>query len=262
MKDNAIGGAVVAALVIGGVMFWKETYSGPYRWIAEVQLRDSGSYSEKGTFVLCVVLLVVPLWLVWTLFQARTNRGDPEPFLGPPIVDTFTVFGVVGLALMVVQGLEWRRLRGPIVLEKIDIVDVERGARPRGPLIELDGARLLASSVTTNENGQNPRTYIPVVSDEWRLGTPVAAFIEHWGDEAIRPTPGLLLTRDMPGMVRTHFEQSTTPPRNGALLIETGRTKTVTDVENERSRVGWTAIGGGLMALIVGGRTWRRIRGG
>src|SRR5438046_10241678 len=53
------------------------TYTGPFKWLAELQLRWMGSYSEKLTFIGTIFLLWIRLALMWRFVPTAVKNMSP-----------------------------------------------------------------------------------------------------------------------------------------------------------------------------------------
>ncbi len=101
--------------------------SGPYAWVAIIQLKMFGSYGESSTFVFAMVLWVILCALAMAAFKRL--RGDPGPTPPPqgptptaqPDGASWILPGVfaVGLALILVGTLCWARPPAPRTLSSL-----------------------------------------------------------------------------------------------------------------------------------------------
>src|SRR5436190_982229 len=59
---------------MGLTFYFMFTYTGPFKWIAELQLKWMESYSEKLTFVVTMLVLFVPLAVLWKFVQTAVKK--------------------------------------------------------------------------------------------------------------------------------------------------------------------------------------------
>ena len=70
--------AVVGVFALLGLSFYfMFTYTGPFQWLAELQLKWMDSYSEKLTLILTMVVLLVPAGAVWKLIDVAVKKMGP-----------------------------------------------------------------------------------------------------------------------------------------------------------------------------------------
>src|SRR3954471_13441978 len=75
VAQRLIGGAALA-VVAGLSIYFAATYSGPYRWFAELQLKWMGAYEEQITFILSLAVTAAPLGLmVWAWKKGQRVAG-------------------------------------------------------------------------------------------------------------------------------------------------------------------------------------------
>lgn len=166
---------LVPALVMPG--FWWGTYSGPFRWLAELQLRILGSYSPVLTaailFAVCVgaVFGILVLLARKVAFTEEQVRGEHERSarqnawvqqhgieLGGAI--TMVIFGGLGLF-----SLTHARLIGP--LTDLDVAALESGTAPPSHYVQLSAKLRKWDGLVVTEEGSGYRTptyYYPLAS--------------------------------------------------------------------------------------------------
>src|SRR5881392_3763159 len=71
-----IGWAGLIAMM-GLTFYFMFTYTGPFEWLAELQLKWFGWYSEKLTFVGTMFILLVPLALVCKFILVAVKKLGP-----------------------------------------------------------------------------------------------------------------------------------------------------------------------------------------
>src|SRR4051794_35244846 len=76
MEMSVMGLVGVLTLVAAGFYFMF-TYTGPFQWLAELQLRLMDGYSEELTFILTICLVFIPAALVWKCVQVAVRKMGP-----------------------------------------------------------------------------------------------------------------------------------------------------------------------------------------
>lgn len=76
-KNNKLAALAVAAMV-GVTLYWTFTYSGPYRYLAELQLKWMGSYVPKLTAMVIILSFLLIVGVIKVVF-----RGAERPVPGP-----------------------------------------------------------------------------------------------------------------------------------------------------------------------------------
>src|SRR5258706_1715563 len=68
-KQMSALGWVGMGLLVLLTFYFAFTYSGPFQWLAELQLKLMNSYSEKVTFLLTMFALIIPVMGIAKLVQ-------------------------------------------------------------------------------------------------------------------------------------------------------------------------------------------------
>lgn len=257
-QSNLSAGQFVALLISMGLAFYlMYHYIGPYRWIAELQLRWIGSYSEKLT----LIFTVLPIWVVilavtWPLRRGFVGRRmAPRPQTFASVIVIIIGLGFVFLGLRKVQSAQ---SSGKLAFFQRE--SLEGGQAPPSSWVHIRGVPLVRASAEFGR-GSSKDEFVPVVSSV-RGGLPVPGvrlFLK-FGRQAgytIDPGPaeyeGTLEAADLPGPVRVAME------RNGLLksadyyVLEVGQTPAGKLREGRiTTEVGLGAIGLGIVIGIVG----------
>lgn len=238
-KIRALSALLLAAIALGlvGAVYSMIFYVGPYRWLAELQLRWFDRYYASTTvaftLLLCVVppsvalrLLVVNSALPAGSFAAMAAGVGRGPFRGrfSRARRWVIVFGV-GATLVV---LSTRDLvvaaRGKQLLQ-VSAHQLERGAEPAGTWLEIQGNPLWDSAVLTEEDHKSLR-YVPVVSDDWRPGAKIGALLRI--TEGVLGAPldpqrlsGTVDVTGVPGLVQSAYADQELDVAD-AVLIDAG----------------------------------------
>jgi hypothetical protein len=245
-----VGGAML--LLVGCLsVFFAWTYSGPYRWLAELQLRWMGSYEVQLTFIFSLVLTGAPFVLVMVIWNkaARAAIGSADggetaqPAPSQPASDVAVrqfigrygfalTLGAVALAFAGMSAYDFWRVAGASRMIEFSVGQLEQGGSAPGLWLALRGRKLLDEAQRIEDSYSSIKDYIPVVSGNWKAGQPVAAFIEVTNssrDDQIRNRyidrhEGMVDSTGLPGMVRVAFERHGLAPAGNYILVEYGRT--------------------------------------
>lgn len=259
--------SIPLAILCGLVAFHGErTFTGPYRWIADLQLRALGFYTPKLCFLLALASLFVPtfgaLQLARRLGLMATDQSTlvaPARSRGPRLWVIPLVLFVLGAVLVGVGTNELISVRGETALETIRVEQLAQGQRPRSSFLRLDGQ--LLNEQALESGGRDVALFIPVVFQGW---TPEQAFpavvrirqsdVERFDDEG---PYGMEALFGLPAPVLQLWRERGLDASK-ALLLEFGTTPSA-----RRSKGEWeVGIGLGvvLLALVAAGLILRRRR--
>lgn len=269
--------------------YWSFTYTGLYRWLAEIQIEWLGGYMPAVTFVytmlltqflgimalgvLALAMLALDVILVrcfgFSLTPLRKTSSRAESSvdhqettsmlsymqaLGPAIV-------LIGVGLFIcVPALTVGEITN------IDVAAIESGAKPKSRNVVLHG-RLLLDVARSHGESANAHVFAPLVSDQWKPDTPVAVFVKlsefdvhrHREEPDGESLKGVLRFRGLPGAVRTSFEKEGPRPGKNHWLLMFDHDTTVDIIG------GGILVGIGLVLLLfrgvrklaAGWRQWR-----
>jgi hypothetical protein len=224
---------IIYVTAFGLTGWWWLRYSGPYRWLAELQLQKSGSYG----LVLTGLMLLLACMLVATGLVQLLATFAPEPSDSERQADENATKPIERLNVWMNTNQSWlvaigvtvsiAVIGGYMVIEArlggkiadVQVRDLEQGADPPGRFVKLAG-RLLPREMAVFERNRGARfnMIVPVVSSDWQEGRPVAAFLRLEDVsfaallERIRSGQltaglfGLLSPGDLPGIARTEME--------------------------------------------------------
>jgi hypothetical protein len=218
------------------------TYTGPFQWLAELQLRWMDSYSEKFTFVLTMVALVLPAWLIWKFVEVAIRRLGPgvgnagdsavagaagSSGVKPreiklPAVTILPLVGVIVLGIGLF--MYWRgATAGPLTAVKVK--DLEEGKKPASSHLKVEGVPMWEETISFKKSGKD--YYVPLVSPGWKPGV-VAVYVECKEDDLprapgmeVKSFTGMRAVGGLPGPVRVAFEKNLFKPAEGYVVIET-----------------------------------------
>lgn len=210
-------------MIIAFALYGWYTFSGPYRWLADLQIGLFGAYGVIITGILTGLIFLWPLAFVGARLEQRgflTHEATGMDY-DPKRHDLPT--GLLTLSLMALAA-GWfssqRIPRGepvPITLEEIG-----NGAVIPAH-VSLQGQALVDASLRLEGDGGNP-TYAPLVAEGYEAGTPIVVFVEsHSRDErklAATTHKGVLIRNGLPGVIREGFKSTTnTPPAEPHFLF-------------------------------------------
>ena len=221
---------------IGASLYWGLAYRGPYRWLAEWQLRLLGEYWPMLTG-LCTLLITFPLGVLPAAIaiQIAGARSQQEPSpdglaanqaSGDAITHwvmerPYRLFAAgISIVFMLVGG--FFALRGATAGERalVDVAVLEQGQTPENYHVELQGRLLIDEAARVTKPGGPVEVYAPIVSNAWRPGQPVPAYLEiseasleqYARDLATGRYQGMLSDLPLPGVAQTALTERGLPP--------------------------------------------------
>ncbi len=173
------------------------TYSGPFRWLAELEMAQFGAYDPKATVIALFVAMVgLPVAIIIPADRAiRRLRGVPStkitvptgaPRTAPnPKVQSRAMLVVALVAIVVAAGagaLGYLKLQEAVTFEPLNLAD---GGQPRSSHVELTGVAVPSMQVQFEEtiNGTTTTTtYIPLLPPRWNKADPIVYFLRPHAD--------------------------------------------------------------------------------
>lgn len=218
------------------------TFSGPYRWAAEWELRWFGAYEITATLFVVFVILSAPaamlsLWV--RAAEARLGSGPAtvgarlrglRKALNEPSSDGRRVLArwlaTIGLAAVpVALAAGWAADRKSQDSPVFETVDLSRHQMPHSTHVRMTGVLQTGMIVDFKEKTgalEETTRYLPLTAPDWDEGQPVTyvlkpnvtAFLGERGALSIdRATPpfemtlqGVLLRDALPGLVQAQYE--------------------------------------------------------
>src|SRR5439155_9304648 len=173
-------GGILLLLIAAASIYCGWTYSGPYRWIAEAQLRWFGTYETQITFFLSLAVIggpVLAVVLIWNKASrvAVASEPAPQPAVAMPVSDEavrrFLARYAMALTMLVVGGVflvisardYWRSTHGAKLAE-INVAQLEQGKSAPSIFVALRGKKLLDAAHGMEDTTYSTKYYIPVVS--------------------------------------------------------------------------------------------------
>ncbi len=173
------GLAIAGTLGLAG--YWWATYSGLYRWLAELQIAWFDGYELILTGILTCLLAVVPTMIVLVAISRRLPPPTDSPRMSAAEVESWIqghsgrlVAGGISVGLLgfgLFQSVACARLGD---LTDFDVAAVERGAAPQSRYVRLDGTPEWARAVGV-EGEHDVSFYVPLRSGP---RAPVALVLE------------------------------------------------------------------------------------
>jgi hypothetical protein len=234
--------AIVAIFLLVGLSFYfMFTYTGPFRWLAELQMMVMNSYSEEFTLILTMlVLILTALGIVKVVKVAVKSMGvggvtsPAAPTAGGATeiksrgmqFSGIIVWPFMGLIAFAIGGfMYWRgATAGP--LTAITAKELEDGKKPASSYLSVEGVPLWKETISFKSG--SVECYVPLVSKDWK-GDSVSAYAQVREDDLPRPSKqlemktfkGVTAVGGLPGPVRVIFEKGNFKPAAGYLVIET-----------------------------------------
>jgi hypothetical protein len=141
------------------------------------------------------------------------------------------------------------------------VADLEAGTAPPGRWLELTG-RLQADERIIWDGPNGRETYVPLVSDRWQPGRPVAVFVRayeaHWGEPGRllhhegATVAGLAARHGLPEEVRALFVRNDWRPAVNALVLDYDGSP------GDELLLGLVAVAAGLLILFAVEFLWLR----
>jgi hypothetical protein len=241
-------------------------YSGPYRWLSELQLR------VMGADYLGLSVPLTGLGLGFTFFGAaqlarragllqtvvhsgRRARSATARVLSR--TRAWLCIALVGAASLFFGVREQRAAQAGARLEHVTVSALEAGTRSASSWLEVEGQPFEAARIRIE-----PYSYVPLVSAGWQPGQPVAVVLKM--DAGARPAPDARVFRGtreplrLPVLVRGGYMD---------MGIDVGRALVLelsTTPADRSSRAQWLAVAGSTLlalgALGAAARLWRSQR--
>ena len=244
-------------------LYWWYTYSGLYRYLAEIQLQQSGEYEETLTGLLCVLALLLPAAGVMALLLRYSRWGEAggasvgraqqlsvwmqeHSTLSTAMLLAPIFLGLGGYSL--IKGT----LAGP--LTQVSIAALEHGQPPPSAYVNIEGNLLVPQMVGVSETRSGStvtKVYIPVVSPGWEPDAEVVVLLytneklldKYAADLLSGHYIGVLSANDLPGLAREEL---------GKMGVKLASTYWVLDYRETPENIlqfGWVF---GLSGLVVG----------
>jgi hypothetical protein len=248
------------------------TYSGLYRWAAEWEMAQWGSYEVEGTLIgLFLVLVGLPagaLALLGKLSGRPAASAAVTAALGRPAAGTrqasprlFALIGVAAMAVAAGAGwLGYHKSQQPVTFELVNLAD---GRAPQSTHVQVTGVArtdLIVQFEQTINGDKTETTYLPLTAPDWKDGQPITYFLRPAVNAVAGPNgyqmldsntapfmltqKGVLFRNDLPGAVQAEYEKHGFALSSPIYVLDT---KDDADIE-----IYWEVAGGaGITALVL-----------
>ena len=213
--------AFPSLLILAVLAYWWYTYSGPYRWLAELQLHFFGSFDIVITLLATVALLLAPMTLLGILIE--NNGWLPESNSTTSTAHYEVPVGIMTLSVMALV-LAWFTYQRVPRGQAVELTLAEVAASESMPShVLLHGHALTESSFQLDSDHGN-YDYTPLVSATYTIGDPVLVYIESCtprDDASLTSTEhkGVLIENGLPGLIRESFQSSQAPPEQRHIVL-------------------------------------------
>lgn len=254
----------VASMLVVAYGIWN--YWGPYKWVAELELRIFGSYEVRLTllfsFLVCF-LIFLPVQLLLQRLQSDIGGEKKSSELSEKM-NAFVQSGSgqailagLGMLMVGVYNLGVAYSLGSLTSVDVATLDAHSASAPTARWWKVQG-RLLFSETQVWESNHTKNYYIPLVSPSWKPGQPVSVVLreEGLGYDRLPKGPaefvGLADLGGIPGQVRDHWESTVATVGAQTVLFANG------DGPNKRESMGmfFSIAGSGLILLGLGNRLY------
>jgi hypothetical protein len=227
----------VLILLIGlaGTPYFAWTYSGPYRWLAELQMWLLGSFQVVLTFALTFILLVVPAAKVLRRWGPRPTAPAEEPVAvagsdsstratGPFLIWVQVITAGAVFTFLAIR--DHKPVQPGATPTRVSCAELEANGPPESGWLEVEGIPLLDARVEAQHN-YGEYVYVPLVSPSWSTGRPIAVVLRldrngpRQGD--VTGYQGTRVADGMPGFVRSRYEDAGLNVAQ-AVVLDFGRT--------------------------------------
>lgn len=174
---------VVGLIPLGLAIYWGWTYTGLYRWLAQRQLEFLGRYAPELTFLLTLLILMLPLLLVVWMRSAQEQRStlDPQPQEERPkapsrkqwrdswrsVTDVRRWSFVSGILGMMLIGLSLRDLAGlrDAPATRSTVPELARQSVFQAQYVEVVGLAEFTAAVSIREGEATAwKAYVPLLA--------------------------------------------------------------------------------------------------
>ncbi|MCI0377727.1 MAG: hypothetical protein L0215_08985 [Gemmataceae bacterium] len=276
--------------MLGLGAYWWYSYSGVYRWLAELQIGIFGAYFAGYTGIFTLLIVCIPLIPVVFAFRKMTVSAQatesaqeddvPPPPPAPGKMENWFQNNAMSCALfalgIVFVAISGHQLVGALTAGErtpFNCSDLEAGVVPPSRWLVLEGRTDLharQSIIQTDRYGGNDERgrpkgtyFFPMVSEKWQPGQNVTVFVQCKNadlDTLRPPFEGTLHKNGLPGPIRTGFEEHGPMPASPHYVLEFKK------LPADSARLSWTMLwlgagltAGGVVVFFVQ-RWWRKSR--
>lgn len=248
----------VMLVTVAPPFYFLGTYSGPFEWMAEFQLKQWGSYDEKLTLILLVVAWMGMLAGIYRLLRiANPSLPSTEDLSSRDFAQRLERAALVAAPFIVffVGVYLWFSAQGMKAPQPFPLAAYAAGGSLPSHYVTLEDVELLEQEEGMTERSTT-KWYVPVVPRGSADGQEVQAFLE-FKDRARQsfkpdaPLVGMVSYFGLPGLVRNAFGRDGIQPGRRHLVIELGETPKRTEFAS------YFMMG---LAVVLAGVAWWRAR--
>lgn len=253
-------------ILAGGLTFyWMQTYTGPFEWFAELQLRWMGQYTEKLTFMLTFLVAYGVLALLYLPVRRvlRSGSGGPAGAGGGRDLSGLSgslVAGLVGLGFAVAGAVQYFRAQHAGELADTPVAQLEAGQAPASRWVRVSGYAVPDAALTMESN-RKKSYYVPVVSSLTLdpSKSKIHLFLKYDDNRSLpgqseQPVTfqGMIEHNDLPGPLRVTLERQSAIDPDNYYVLEPNKTpaKAMSDAKI-MSYIGLAIFGIGIILAIV-----------
>lgn len=199
-----------------GLSWW--LYAGPYRWLAGAQLRQFGRLSAPLTMVAIFVLLALPARFLFRGTSGPWNRTVTWSPFGSWLFAVAAVPLAIGVYLYVAgDRMELKPLTARMLEEE---------SAPPSRWLTVTGRLQVDARICVGVAGASraQECYLPLVSELWTSGAPVAAFLKtRCGLDEVPiegAYTGTVSYLGLPGPVRFGLEKGDAVPVQNPIVLD------------------------------------------
>jgi hypothetical protein len=278
--------------VIGAflVMLWCwMSFSGPYRWFAEWQMQQFGSYELKLTLFGPLIVLLIPVGFLVGWGPLAGSRGTtPEVRVANARRNARTI-ALLGLAALAIGaaggGLGYLKLQTPLTHADL-VLNAGTEVSPAADLVTVTAiARpdLIVSYEETIAGVTNQWSFVPLVAPAWRHGDPIRYLLKTnqtgWSPPAgtggssmphmlvsgnppfrMITEPSVLAQHGLPGAVQVEYEKAHIPLDPTVAVVEQSEAEVFTPywiTAGIGGLIGFCLLVGGLIGAVNAGKAAR-----
>jgi hypothetical protein len=237
--------------------FFMWTYTGPFQWLAELDLKIEGHYDESFILVIVMLLWVGVLAGVYAIMrQANPDLPPFSEFMSSRTSARAIAAGSVAVPLCLVgygvyQFITTRAMKDPVPLK---LADYAAGGSLPSRYVSVESVDAIDDVHGVTKKYHSTDWYLPLVPAGAGKGAAIPAFIQY-GAVGDKPAPtkkfvGVVGFAPVPGMVRVALERDGLQVSRRNIVIDTTETP-----EGQRT-TGLLMIAAGIAVGLFG---WIRL---
>jgi hypothetical protein len=217
--------------------WWGWTYTGPFMWLAQLQISLFGKYNPLLTWMMLVLVFILPELVVirlWCKYRGASQAEIAEAFTTGSYptesrvrARTFSFsfnFAMAGLALAMFGLIQQCRLPRLNHQCRISVNQLANGRVPDSDWITIEASAAVDKSLWAEKYFKE--YFIPLVPHDFAEGNPVYAYLYVVGLQ-FNPSRladstefhGVIETDGLPGAIRYEFEQAGYGPASSYFVI-------------------------------------------